>query len=186
MTFSAFWDAYPKKVSRKKAEAIWDAKKLDDHSILIVNHVKLRATTDKRWKEGFVLDPTTFLSQERWSDEYERVSYKQIPSKATDVQAEILWPQTCPHQTSMNGILLELLKNIGGVSDEGVLRQMVALKREMGIKMLERYGNDPAPDDRWSAIKQRAYQQLKELAVGRVRADGVGTSRESEGERAAA
>jgi hypothetical protein len=79
--FPEFWETYPKK--RKKAEARkkWKAKKLDRLADKIIEDVKERQRRDKRWLDGFVPDPTTYLNGERWEDEIE-------PPKGADGKRE--------------------------------------------------------------------------------------------------
>lgn len=67
--FSDFWTVYPKHVKRKPAEAKWKAKRLDSRADEIIADVRNRLRADKRWLDGFIPDPTTYLTQERWCDE---------------------------------------------------------------------------------------------------------------------
>ena len=68
-SFDLFWSEYPKKVKKKTAKQIWARKKLDNKADEIITDVKLRPEMDDRWKAGFIPDPTTYLTQERWNDE---------------------------------------------------------------------------------------------------------------------
>jgi hypothetical protein len=70
--FDEFYAAYPKKVKRKPALAIWKRKKLDRIADQIIQDVAMRLSSDRRWLDGFVPDPTTYLNQERWNDEMQR------------------------------------------------------------------------------------------------------------------
>lgn len=67
--FDLFWSAYPKKAKRKQAEAIWRRKRLDSCADRIANDIAARLALDRRWREGFIPDPTTYLNGERWEDE---------------------------------------------------------------------------------------------------------------------
>lgn len=69
--FDRFWDAYPKKVKRKPSMEKWQRKNLDAKAEEIISDVKARKKRDRRWLAGFVPDPTTYLTQERWTDEIE-------------------------------------------------------------------------------------------------------------------
>ena len=69
--FDEFWAAYPKKVGRKDAARIWKTKKLDAIADLIVEDVKNRTATHRPWRDGFVLNPSTYLNGERWTDAIE-------------------------------------------------------------------------------------------------------------------
>ncbi len=69
--FDRFWLAYPKKRKRKTAEEIWSRKRLDSRVEELLRDIAERSKSDRRWVEGFIPDPTTYLNQERWTDEKE-------------------------------------------------------------------------------------------------------------------
>lgn len=70
--FAEFWIAYPKKVKRRPTEAKWKARRLDDLADRILADIKLRLGQDRRWLDGFIPDPLTYINQNRWEDELER------------------------------------------------------------------------------------------------------------------
>ena len=70
--FDEFWTAYPKKVKRKDAKKVWQAKKLDALLETLLADIQERLKSDRRWREGFIPDPTTYLRGERWNDEIDR------------------------------------------------------------------------------------------------------------------
>lgn len=67
--FYEFWNAYPKKVERKKSLEIWKRKKLSSMTLQIVSDLETRITQDHKWREGFIPNPTTYLNGDRWEDE---------------------------------------------------------------------------------------------------------------------
>lgn len=67
--FGEFWELYPKKVAKKPAAEKWKAKKLDAKADEILADVRARMKSDRRWLDGYVPNPTTYLTQERWQDE---------------------------------------------------------------------------------------------------------------------
>ena len=67
--FREFWNAYPKKVERKKSLEIWKRKKLSSMTLQIVSDLETRITQDHKWREGFIPNPTTYLNGDRWEDE---------------------------------------------------------------------------------------------------------------------
>jgi hypothetical protein len=67
--FEEFWKLYPVRVAKTKAKAAWKRKNLDKHADLIVTNITARLKNDKKWSEGYIPHPTTFLNQERWLDE---------------------------------------------------------------------------------------------------------------------
>lgn len=85
--FEEFWKAYPKKRKKKTAREIWMRKK-PELSVLLPD-VTFRITQDRRWVEGFIPDPTTYLNQERWTDEVETLEKKPVEKKVSDYAAEL-------------------------------------------------------------------------------------------------
>lgn len=64
--FAEFWEAYPKKVGKKKTLEIWRAKKLDSLADSILSGL---GEYKSLCKPGYILDPERFLKNERWTDE---------------------------------------------------------------------------------------------------------------------
>jgi hypothetical protein len=69
--FNDFWKAYPKKRKKADARKKWKAKNLDSIADRIIADVQERLSRDKRWRDGYVPDPTTYINGERWEDEIE-------------------------------------------------------------------------------------------------------------------
>ena len=67
--FKRWWAAYPKKVKKKNARDVWRRKRLDARADALIADVQRRIEGDRRWLDGYVPDPTTYLNQERWNDE---------------------------------------------------------------------------------------------------------------------
>jgi hypothetical protein len=67
--FEDFFSQYPKKVKRKTANEIWRRKNLNSLADQIIQDIAMRLSSDRRWLDGFIPDPTTYLNQERWNDE---------------------------------------------------------------------------------------------------------------------
>lgn len=75
--FDEFWAAYPKKVGKKAAQTSW--KKLKPDTELhdkIMTAIGRARVTDQWQKEGgrYIPNPTTWINQGRWDDEYEEVA----------------------------------------------------------------------------------------------------------------
>jgi len=81
--FARFWDQYPKKRNRKKCQDIWIRKKLDSKIDLLISDIRNRLINDDRWKNGFIVDPERYLTNERWNDEIEK-SKPKTESRITD------------------------------------------------------------------------------------------------------
>lgn len=68
-SFNHFWEAYPRKVAKKKAEQIWKTKKLSKHSEKILDHLRTQNNCDEWRDKKYIPHPTTYLNGERWNDE---------------------------------------------------------------------------------------------------------------------
>ena len=66
--FADFWQVYPDKTGRKPSAEKWKAKRLDAIADRIIADVRARAASDRKWLDGFVPNPMTYLNQERWND----------------------------------------------------------------------------------------------------------------------
>lgn len=70
--FARFWEAYPNKVGKRAAESSFD-KALrraegENPSATILAGLE-RAKVSRKWDEGFIPNPATWLNQDRWLDE---------------------------------------------------------------------------------------------------------------------
>lgn len=72
--FDEFWAQYPNKCDKKKAREIWKRKKLDKKADMIIRDVITRKANHARWLNGFIPNPSTYLRNERWEDEIQRVN----------------------------------------------------------------------------------------------------------------
>jgi len=66
--FEEFWQAYPNKTARKVCHTKWMKRKLDAMADAIIADVKAKSANDRRWIDGFVPNPETYLNQDRWDD----------------------------------------------------------------------------------------------------------------------
>lgn len=74
--FNEFWTAYPKKVGKKAAEAIWKRLKPDAELHDRIMTAIGRARVTEQWtRDGgrYIPNPATWLNQGRWDDEYGEV-----------------------------------------------------------------------------------------------------------------
>jgi len=67
--FERWWAAYPKKVGKPPCIEKWKRKKLDACVDALIADVVNRMANDGRWLDGFIPNPSTYLAQERWTDE---------------------------------------------------------------------------------------------------------------------
>ena len=89
--FVAFWEVYPKKQDKKKAEIAFN--KLDEETQdVIIAHVNVRAKQDVKWLAGFIPMPSTFLNAERWHDDYESAATQAAKDERHASPAPVLCP----------------------------------------------------------------------------------------------
>jgi DNA-binding MarR family transcriptional regulator len=69
MRFDDWWVVYPKKVEKKKAKAIWIRRKLDPLADVLIEDTSTRPSRCSSWQAGYVPNPTTYLTGDRWEDE---------------------------------------------------------------------------------------------------------------------
>lgn len=71
--FDRFWSAYPKKIAKKNCETKYNSLKKKNVLPEIENHVKIIESwqRSKKWKDGYIPNPLTWLNGERWNDELE-------------------------------------------------------------------------------------------------------------------
>lgn len=67
VSFDDFWKIYPKKAEKKKAEEKWNRLSRETQELILKDLPRRKET--KSWKEGFILNPMTYLNGERWNDE---------------------------------------------------------------------------------------------------------------------
>ena len=72
--FDEWWAQYPKKVARKTCREKWMAKNLDAMADTLLRDVMTRSAEDRKWRDGYVPNPLTYLNQERWEDDIERAA----------------------------------------------------------------------------------------------------------------
>lgn len=81
--FDEFWQAYPSKKAKKPTEDKWKRKGLDAKADEIIADVLARKERDRQWLDGYIPNPSTYLSQERWNDEWQAVEQKQKPREVS-------------------------------------------------------------------------------------------------------
>jgi DNA-binding transcriptional regulator YhcF (GntR family) len=69
VSFELFWNLYPKKVERKKAEEKWDRLSEDVQGRILEDIPKRQL--GRQWQAGYIPNPTTYLNGERWTDQIE-------------------------------------------------------------------------------------------------------------------
>lgn len=67
--FDEFWAAYPNRNGKATALAKWKKKKLDSRADEIIAHVRKMLDQDDGWQRGFAPMGSTYINQERWTDE---------------------------------------------------------------------------------------------------------------------
>lgn len=176
--FERFWSVYPRREGKAACAKKWEQKKLDDSADLIVAHVEKRAREDKKWKDGYIPMPLTFINQERWTDEYEtiRVSRPPAPTSASPEPARV-WPQPCAHRSSLNlSLLAVVMSDPYAVTKDG-LRECLRQRNRWAEELREMYGNGPVPAEDWrqlAANYRKRYAEVIREHIGGERFDAVG------------
>jgi len=70
--FEEFWAQYPSghRKAKKRCREIWVRKRLDERADEILADLARRPESDDQWIQGFIPNPSTYLNQERWGDDY--------------------------------------------------------------------------------------------------------------------
>ena len=158
--FDAFWAVYPRREAKAACVKKWQAKKLDDKADLIVAHLKKRVKVDKKWLDGYIPMPATFLSQERWLDEYQTVQPRFVPGKSVeDSLPRIPDPQQDPYKVMLNLRLLGYLLQRKGVSTDK-LRNAVRVRNEIAGEMKLMWG-DKANNEELKDLSDGYLAKLK-------------------------
>lgn len=82
--FQQFWDAYPRKTNRKRAEDAWNRLAARGDLLRLVMDGLARAKESRQWRLGVIPHPSTWLRNWRWEDEHDDPSVE----GATRVVAE--------------------------------------------------------------------------------------------------
>lgn len=93
-SFETFWGLYPKKVSKKKAQAVY--KRICTSKIKEKNVLEGLSKYIEKWRvEGtdvqYIPNPTTWLNQERWADD---IVISNEPYKKNSRKFESAWVET--------------------------------------------------------------------------------------------
>ena len=65
--FELFWNAYPKKIGKKKVEDKFNS--IDFPIDKILKNIELQKQSDQWQTQQYIPNPETYLNQERWEDE---------------------------------------------------------------------------------------------------------------------
>lgn len=69
--FEKFWSMYPKKIGKGDVEKKF-SKLPKETQALIIEHLEKRIGNDDQWDKGYIPNPSTFLNQRRWEDEWKQ------------------------------------------------------------------------------------------------------------------
>ncbi len=81
--FDEFWEIYPSKVGKKPAMQKWRSMKLDRVADEIIADVRARLQRDRKWQSGYLPNPSTYLNQERWKDQWEAAAVPVVGPRDT-------------------------------------------------------------------------------------------------------
>lgn len=89
--FEDFWNLYPVKKGKKTAKQKWE--RLNEKTKLLILADIPERTNDDAWKRGYIPHPTTYLNQERWTDEitpYQNAGRKKQITVLSDTNQDLL------------------------------------------------------------------------------------------------
>lgn len=120
-----FLQEYPVKQKQAACRRIWRQKGLSAIAEKILQNVKARKRHDERWKDGFVLDPDKYLSNELYEDPPYRLTEPKAPESLEEqIQKLALYYRTVSHsvepeddfffQCALKGVPPERAKEIWG------------------------------------------------------------------------
>ncbi len=106
-TFDQFWKSYPKKVSKKRAQKIWDKLEMTDELFSQIMDSLEAQKSSPQWQKDngqFIPYPTTWLNGQRWEDEIsqgdndftpaETMGLDEIsPERQREIKRELEWPE---------------------------------------------------------------------------------------------
>lgn len=67
--FLAWWTAYPLKVGKEAARKAWVKTAAHRPMLSVLLQAITTQRKSRRWREGFIPNPATWLNQHRWEDE---------------------------------------------------------------------------------------------------------------------
>ena len=74
--FHQFWEAYPVKEAKKEAFKAWQ-KARDRPALSVIVSAIERAKAGRKWREGYIPRPATWINRGSWDDELPVVSHRQ-------------------------------------------------------------------------------------------------------------
>jgi len=103
-SFDIFWEAYPRKESKKKAAQSWQTLKLDARDLIkILTWLESAVRSDQWSTEKFIPMGATFLNQERWLSDPPTIS---VPVGGLAPSE----PENPPSQSELESIALATVK----------------------------------------------------------------------------
>jgi hypothetical protein len=130
--FEEFWVEYPKKVAKKSCLDIWKRKKLGLLKDKLKADVLTRKEKCRKWRDGFIPNPSTYLTGDRWDDEMELAPPTQSQGDQRQLAKELaIKPSTFKqnHMTELSKMLKasEAHDDLTGTNDENANQAISAL-----------------------------------------------------------
>ena len=90
-TFEQWWEIYPRKQSKKKAQVIYDKLPDEDKAACYLGTSR-HVQDNPQWADPqFIPMPTTFLNQARWLDEVPQTRQEKTAATPVTNEAELVW-----------------------------------------------------------------------------------------------
>lgn len=99
----AFWESYPRHEAKKDAHKAWNKLKPSPE----LQEEILQSIADqkqgRKWRDGFVCLPATFLRGERWLDEVEVAPITDQERRQAESFRRNVWRMRCEHEEPCAG-----------------------------------------------------------------------------------
>lgn len=138
--FDEFWTAYPRKVGgTEKARKSWARQKLDGAADLIIAEVKLRALIDPQWSDvQFIPHPTTFLNNQRWTDQWQVGRLARLPGESVADLVERIRSEAEAQRIAKLSAVDQVAAHIRQRNDSRLVERSTLTEDEM-IAVMERH-----------------------------------------------
>jgi hypothetical protein len=83
-SFMRFWDVYPVKKAKQRAKIAWFAQRCYINHEFIISKLKEQLEKDRQYLDGFAPNPDKYIYEERWNDEIQLDTKRNIKNKRND------------------------------------------------------------------------------------------------------
>lgn len=154
--FEAFWALFPRKVAKKAAMQAWEKAQYEEIGDVVI--AALKRQLPHMTEPKFIPHPRTWISQGRYEDQL-HVEVRPAPAKPRDEREP--WRQDDGWKAALNRVLLALVAEAKGVSDE-VMARLLKGRDYHAAEFREMWG-ESAPRDEFDGIMANVIAQLRRV-----------------------